>query len=124
GPLTVATNTWYQVDISCDSSGGQTIVRGSIDQGGIVTVQRTQATSAITRQALGTSQTDTYTAYYDDWDVGIDLADFPRGGHHVESLIVNGDGTHNIATSGDFDSFTTIPFSNATTAANTFIDHR
>jgi hypothetical protein len=108
----------------CDSSAGTTVTRCRIDDGPVLTLNRVQATAALTAWSLGTAQADTYHAYYDDLDIGVDLADAPRGGHHVESLIVSADGTHNIATSGDFDSFTGTAFSNATTNGWTFFAHR
>lgn len=125
GPATVSPNMWYLVELDYDSSGASARITARINSGGPTTTTRAQAASDITAFNLGTTfTTDTYTARYDDWIISLDPLDFPIGEHHIESLIASADGTHNIATSGDFDSFTTTAFSNATTTGNTFIGHR
>jgi hypothetical protein len=124
GPTIVA-NTWYLVDASFDCAGGSAIMSAAIDGGGSVSCPpRTQVSADCTSHHLGTAQADTVTAYYDDWIVSDDYpADFPIGGHSVESLIATADGTHSTGTGG-YDSNTGTAFNNSTTNGNTFIGHR
>lgn len=125
GP-TVATNTWYLIDLRYDSSTGTVTMAAAIDGGGLVTASRSQVASDATTMHLGTADpaSPAYTAYYDDWVISDDYtADFPIAAHHIEALIASADGTHAVG-SGAFDSFTTTAFTNGTTNGNTFIGHR
>lgn len=123
GPV-IALDTWYWIDLSYDSSTGTVSITGRVDFGTEVQVTRSQTAADCTSIGLGTVGSDTFTAYYDDWIQSVTIADYPLRAHHIEALIPSSDGTHNIATSGDFDSFTTTQFSNSTTNGNTFLGHR
>jgi hypothetical protein len=77
---------------------------------------------------LGPDDAVTVTFYADDWLIATADGDYEEikgwTSHSVQSLIPSADGTHNITTLGDFDSFTSTAFSNSTTNGNTFIAHR
>lgn len=134
GPNPIVINTWYRIDCMAVVSGGNTSItaRAYSDTGALtgtqigaeVTSTRAQTDADITRVSLGTAGATTSTQNYDDWVITLDATDFPFVPHGIYSLIPNADGTHNIAVSGDLDSFAGTAFSNATTTAFSFIDHR
>lgn len=125
----LSTNTWYRVVMEYDTSTGTATFRAKLDNGTEATATNAQASANNTECKLGTDAAVTYTAYFDDWIISITDADYEEisgtwTAHSVESLIPSSDGTHNITTSGDFDSFVGTAFSNATTNGNTFVGHR
>lgn len=128
GP-TIATDTWYYVETEVDFSTGTAVFRGRVDNGAVTAISRSQTSSTITGFTLGTQTTDTLNAFYDDWVICTTKDNSQRddsfpGDGRIVSLIVDGDGAHNITTAGDFDSFTGTAFDNTTTTGWTFIDHR
>jgi hypothetical protein len=123
GP-TLSADTWYLIDVKFDCSADPAVITAKVDGGTEASTNRSQTASDLTAEMLGTDTSDTYTAYIDDWVISHTIGDYPIGTHSVEALIPSSDGTHNITTSGDFDSFTGTAFSNATTNGNTFIGHR
>lgn len=124
GGPTISAGVWYRVDMEFDTSTGTASVKCRIDGGDEFSTTRSQTAADITQLCLGTNTTHTYTAYFDDWVASVTTGDYPIGPHAIESLIPSADGSHNIATSGDFDSFSTTQFSNSTTNGYTFIAHR
>jgi hypothetical protein len=129
GPV-LATGQWYRVTIEYDTSATPAVLRCIVDGGTEFTNSSNAITPAnSTSAAVGsTSTSSTYDAFFDDWILSITNGDYEEistwASHEVESLIPTADGTHNIGTSGDFDSFTGTAFSNATTNGHTFIGHR
>jgi hypothetical protein len=125
---TVAVDTWYRIVAEFDTSTGTATARMRVDNGTEVSASLALASAAQTGVQLGTSAAETFTAFYDDWLISVTDGDYEEmsswTSHQVESLIPTSDGTHNITTSGDFDSFTGTAFSNATTTGHTFIGHR
>jgi hypothetical protein len=125
---TVAVDTWYRIVVEYDTSTTTANLRLTVDNGTEAAATKAIAATDTTSARLGTSNADTFTAYYDDWLISVTNGDYEEidgwTSHRVESLIPNSDGTHNITTSGDFDSFTGTAFSNSTTNGNTFIGHR
>ena len=134
GPNPIVIDTWYRIDCMAVASGGTTSItaRAFNDTGPLtatnsgveVVSSRAQTDADFTRASCGTAGATTSTQYYDDWVVSLTAADYPFVPHYVVSLIPNEDGTHNITTPGDMDSFTTTAFDNSTTNGNTFIGHR
>lgn len=124
GGPTVVVDTWYRIDIRVDTTTNTFSIKCQVDGG--TEFEDTAASTAadITIARLGNTSIATFEAFYDDWLLSVTDGDYPIGEHSIESLIPNSDGTHNITTSGDFDSFTTTAFSNSTTNGNTFIGHR
>lgn len=125
----LSTNTWYRIVLEYDTSTGTATLRGKVNNGTEATATNAQATASITATSFGTDAAVTYTAYFDDWIISITDADYEEisgtwTNHEVQSLMPSADGTHNITTLGDFDSFVGTAFSNATTTGWTFIDHR
>lgn len=126
---TVAVNTWYRVVFESDTSTTTYTTRAKIDTNTEISTAVGGKTAAdITAARLGNTSAATFTAYYDDLLISQTDGDYeimtPWISHQVQSLIPTSDGTHNITTSGDMDSFTTTAFSNSTTNMNTFIGHR
>ena len=128
GGPTLVIDTWYRVTVEYDTSTGTYVCRAIVDGGTEFSDSAAFAAADITVVRLGNTTSQTFTAYYDDWLISITDADYEAistwTSHRIESLIPNADGTHNIATSGDFDSFVGTAFSNSTTNGNTFIGHR
>lgn len=127
GPVIVA-NQWYRVTVECDLSTTTDTIRAIVD--GTTEFSDTAAGTArdIANIRLGNTSGATFEAFYDDLLISItdgdyeDISTWP--GHSIEALIPSADGSHNITTLGDFDSFATNDFSNATTNGYTFIAHR
>jgi len=124
GPDPLVVDTWYRVDYELNTTANPWVQKCKIDGGTESTSSPANAAADITSIRLGTTGIDTYTAYYDDYVISVTGGDYPIGAHSVEALIPSSDGTHNITTSGDFDSFSGTAFSNSTTNGNTFIGHR
>jgi hypothetical protein len=124
----VVVDQWYRIVLEGDASGGTMIARFSVDGSADIEAQNVQASANFIAAYLGSQNVATFTAHFDDWLVSVTDGDYEEmagwDSHRVESLIPNADGSHNITTSGDFDSFTATAFSNATTNGNTFIAHR
>ncbi len=128
GP-TLAINTWYRVVFEFDTATGTASIRVRIGNGTEATTSRAQVSASSTEAVLGSDASGTMDVVYDDWVVSVIDGDYEQisgtwTNHEVQSLIPSADGTHNIQTSGDFDSFVGTAFSNATTNGNTFIGHR
>ena len=127
GPVLVI-DTWYRVVVEYDTSTGTYVCRAIVDGGTEFSDSAAFAAADITAVRLGNTTSQTFTAYYDDWLISITDADYEEivgwTSHRIESLVPSSDGSHNITTSGDMDSFVGTAFSNATTTGWTFIDHR
>jgi hypothetical protein len=128
GGPTIVVNTWYRVVWEIDASASPFVIRCRIDNGTEFSTSFAATAADITASALGTLNADTVTAYYDDWLTSVTNGDYEDintwTSHEIQSLIPSSDGTHNITTSGDFDSFVGTAFANGTTTGWTFIDHR
>jgi len=124
----LSTNTWYRVVAELDASGGTASFRAEINNGTEATATNVQASANVTGVQLGPDDAVTYTAYFDDYLISATNGDYEEiaawTSHSVQGLIPSADGSHNITTSGDFDSFVGTAFSNSTTTGNTFIGHR
>jgi len=127
GP-TINIDTWYRIVVEFDTSTTTISLRATVDNGTEVTASAAGTAGDTTSLALGTANVETYTCYYSDWIMSATDGDYEQMrdwlGHVVEGRIPSSDGTHNIATSGDFDSFVGTAFDNSTTNGNTFIAHR
>jgi hypothetical protein len=127
GPTLVA-NTWYRLVVEYDTSTGTYSIKARVDNG--TEFSTTTAIAAADQSAvrLGTNGAHTYDCFYDDWIISVTAGDYAEIGgwtsHEIESLIPSSDGTHNITTAGDFDSFVGTAFDNTTTTGFSFIDHR
>jgi hypothetical protein len=123
GPTLVA-DQWYLIDaeFNSDDGAGNAVVKASVDEGTEGSTTRAQAAADITRIQLGPGSALTYTFHCSCWLASLTAGDYPIGPHTVYRLLPNADGTHNIATSGDFDSFTGTAFSNSTTNSWDFVD--
>ena len=121
---TLVAGTWYRLDMVVDSSTGTWTLDWSIDGTSGTQATSSQTAADITGAYAGITTASTITVYYDDWAIATGSSDYPIGPHSVESLIPSADGTHNIGSSGDFDSFTTTAFSNYTTTGYSYIGHR
>jgi hypothetical protein len=127
GPTLVA-DTWYRLIVEYDTSTGTYSIKARVDNG--TEFSTTTAIAAADQSAvrLGTNGAHTFDCFFDDWLISVTDGDYEDIGgwtsHQIEALIPNSDGTHNITTSGDFDSFTATAFDNTTTNGNTFIAHR
>jgi hypothetical protein len=128
GGPTLVVDTWYRVTIEFDTTTNTFQIRAIVDGGAEFSDTSASTAADITVIGLGNTTSATYEAFYDDWVISVTDGDYEEmagwTGHGIESLIPSSDGTHNITTSGDFDSFTGTAFSNATTNGNTFIGHR
>jgi hypothetical protein len=128
GGPTLVVDTWYRLVVEYDTSTGTYSIKARVDNG--TEFSTTSAIAAADQSAvrLGTNGAHTVTCYYDDYVISVTDGDYEDIGgwtsHEIESLIPSSDGTHNITTSGDFDSFTGTAFSNSTTNGFSFIDHR
>lgn len=132
GP-TLATGQWYRVVIEWDADSDPAVVRCVIDNdtANEATQNITPFTPAnLTNVTIGQPATNrTQDVFFEDFVVSETDGDYEQmrddwTAQAIESLIPTSDGTHNITTSGDFDSFTGTAFSNSTTNGNTFIGHR
>jgi hypothetical protein len=123
------TNTWYRVVVEYDTTGNTFVIRAHINNGAEISASSGFTASDQSSVRMGVFiGGQTWTGYYDDVLVSVTDGDYEEISgwlaHRVEALIPNSDGAHNIAAAGDFDSFTTTQFSNATVNGNTFIGHR
>jgi len=127
GPTLVA-DTWYRLVVEYDTSTGTYSIKARVDNGTEFSTTTAIAAADQSSVRLGTNGAHTYDCAYDDWLISVTDTDYEDIGswtsHQIESLIPSSDGTHNITTSGDFDSFVGTAFSNATTTGFSFIDHR
>jgi hypothetical protein len=125
-PLSI--NTWYRIVIQLDSSTGTASIKASVNGGTDATATNVQVSANTTAVQLGPDDAVTVTFYADDWLIATASADYAEikgwTSHSVQSLIPSADGTHNITTAGDFDSFVGTAFDNTTTTGFSFIDHR
>jgi len=128
GGPTLVIDTWYRLVVEYDTSTGTYSIKARVNNGTEFSTTSAIAAADQSSVRLGTNGAHTYTCYYDDWIISVTDADYEDIGswtsHEIESLIPSSDGTHNITTSGDFDSFVGTAFSNSTTNGNTFIAHR
>jgi hypothetical protein len=128
GGPTIVVDTWYRIVWEHDASTTPHVQRCRVDGGTEFSTNVGGTAIDMSSVALGTLNADTVTAYYDDWIISQTDGDYEDIGgwtsHEIESLVATSDGTHNIATSGDFDSFVGTAFANGTTTGWTFIDHR
>lgn len=129
----VATGQWYRIVWELDQTADPAVARVTIDND--VANEATLNTTPITPADLtdffwGQAATNrTLDCFIDDAVWSVTDADYEQfrddwTDQAIESIIPSSDGTHNITTSGDFDSFTGTAFSNSTTNGNTFIGHR
>ena len=128
GGPTLVIDTWYRVTVEFDTSTNTFQTRAIVDGGAEFSATGASTAADITNVRLGMTSAATSDTYYDDYIVSQTDGDYEDistwAGHSIESLIPSSDGTHNITTAGDFDSFTGTAFSNSTTNGNTFIGHR
>ena len=128
GGPTLVVDTWYRLVVEYDTSTGTYSIKAKVDNGTEFSTTSAVAAADQTAVRLGTNGAHTYTCFYDDYLLSVTDGDYEDIGgwtsHQIEALIPNSDGTHNITTSGDFDSFVGTAFSNSTTNGNTFIGHR
>jgi hypothetical protein len=128
GGPTLVVDTWYRVTIECDTTTNTFQIKATVDGGTEFSDTAASTAADITVIGLGNTTAATYEAFYDDWIISVTAGDYAEmaawTSHGIESLIPSSDGTHNITTSGDFDSFVGTAFSNSTTNGNTFIGHR
>lgn len=122
-------DAWHRVVMEYDTSTGTATLRARVDNGTEASATNAQVSANITEGKCGTDAATTYTAYVEDWIISTTDGDYEEisgtwTNHEVQSLKPNADGTHNITTSGDFDSFVATAFDNTTTNGNTFIGHR
>jgi hypothetical protein len=124
----LSTGVWYRIVAELDTSTGTASFRAKIDNGTQATATNAQATANTTAVQLGPDDAVTVTFYADDWLIATADGDYEEidayVSHSVVSLIPSSDGTHNITTAGDFDSFVGTAFDNTTTNGFSFIDHR
>jgi hypothetical protein len=128
GPV-LSTGVWYRITLKIDTTANPGSATAAVNGLNPTTISISQAAATITGIRCGRSSNTTGATdqFYDSLIVTDALADydfFLGRDHKVEALIPNSDGSHNIGSSGDFDSFTTTAFSNSTTNGNTFIGHR
>lgn len=124
GGPTIVVDTWYRIDLEFDTTTNTFSVKCQVDGGTEFSDTGASTSANITAARLGNTSAETFEAFYDDLLISVTAGDYPIGAHSIEGLIPSSDGTHNITTSGDFDSFTGTAFSNSTTNGNTFIGHR
>lgn len=121
--VSVTTDTWYYIDIKTVGS----VVTGTAD----IQVNATacgQATGAFASANcadlfLGAQDSETFDAFYDDVVVSQTAGDYPLGNGYVWAYVPTSDGTHNVASAGDFDrTLTGTDITNSTTDAYLLVD--
>ena len=98
---TIALNTWYVIDLRYSVAANPHRVDWRIN--GVAQTAATSATAATTLADMrwgSSSDTNLYTAFYDDLVISHTSADYPIGDGVVKAVRPNGQGTH--ATSGSF----------------------
>jgi hypothetical protein len=122
GPV-VAVNTWYLIDLLCDTSTGTQSIKLRVDGADEVEFTRAQTAADITGVFIGTNSTGTYEAFYSDWVGSYTTADYPLGEHHIEQLLPTADGTHSISGANIIERGTSgTDITNGTTDAYTLVD--
>jgi len=99
----VTTGIWYRIDAKIDSSGNPRLTDVQVD--GIPCGQNSLslASSSITQINLGSSASETFDIYYDDFIRSNTAGDYPIGEGYVNHFVPTSDGTHNIAGADDFE---------------------
>ena len=81
GGPTVVVDTWYLVDLFCDSSTGTLDLNCKIDGGTEFSTGGAQAAGDCTAVRLGQTNANTVDSYYDDWGISLTNGDYPIGAH-------------------------------------------
>lgn len=127
GP-TLTTGVWYKVLLKWNTSTNPWSATVSVDGAYETTIAPAVTGASLTVVNWGNTATVASGEwFYDDAFIDDDEGAYTTlksADWQVQALIVNGDGSHNIATSGDFDSYTTTAFDNSTTDGYTYLDHR
>jgi hypothetical protein len=124
----LGTGAWHRVIVELDTSTGTASLRAKVNNGTEATATNVQVSANTTAVQIGPDDAVTVTFYAEDWLIATADGDYEEidayVSHSVVSLIPSSDGTHNITTAGDFDSFVGTAFDNTTTTGFSFIDHR
>jgi len=119
--VSVTTGQWYCVDLKRTSTTVDVKVNGTAC--GQLSGLSNTARSSLNIGVIG--GTATADVYFDDLLISRTVADYPLGAGHVISYIPNADGTHNVASTNDFErTLTGTDIDNATTDAYQLIDDR
>lgn len=98
--LTMSLDTWYRVEAKFDVSANPSKidVQVAVGDGSATTATQStyaQAATTFTTHAIGSTNGDTFTVYYDDVETSVTGGDYPIGAGAVESLVPSGAGTSN-----------------------------
>ena len=127
GPGSLAADTWYRVILEYDTSGANAVMKGTIDNGTEGSASTAITAADITSANMGTPNTHTFTARYDDWIGSETDGDYElfkaTTDHQVESLVPTADGTHSISGANEIErTLTGTDITNATTDAYLLVD--
>lgn len=123
--VSVTTGAWYRIDVKVNASANPWTIDAKVE--GTDCGQKTNAVAAATNTEfhLGHSGASTVDAYFDDLLVSNTNADYPLGAGFIKSYIPNGDGTHNVAGTNDFErTLTGTDIDNTTTTAWQLVSKR
>lgn len=117
--VAVVANTTYSIDVRVNSSANPHVIDVSVN--GTPCSQLSFGAAADTTAAailLGLfGASNSGAALFDDLCVSLTSGDFPLGAGEVYHFVPTADGTHNVATSNDFEFFGGADITNATTTA-------
>lgn len=84
GGPTIVIDTWYLVDMFCDTSTGTASLSCRVDGGTEFVASGAQAASDITAVRIGQTNANTVESYFDDWGISLTNGDYPIGAHAYE----------------------------------------
>jgi hypothetical protein len=119
----VSTGVWYRIDMKVVTSANPWTVDVQVNGTSLAQYTSASAVANDNNIAWGESLTSTATWYIDDVIVSSNIADYPIGGGYVNHFVPVSDGSHNVASSNDFERGTTgVDIDNTTTTAYNLVD--
>jgi len=123
--ITIPANdgVWHQIDVYVNASANPNTVDVKIDGQALGQLSLAVVAGDLTDQRNGNTVSASYDYYDDDWILSGTAADYPIGAGYVNHFVPTADGTHNVASSADFQrGNTAVDITNATTTAWQLVD--
>ena len=123
--VSVTTGVWYRLDLKLDTSANPWTIDAQVDGTALGQVTVAAAARDQTRLYMGINvlASPTFDMYWDTWKLSNTAVDYPLGAGNGWAGVPVSDGTHNVASAGDFDrTLTGTDITNATTTAWQLVD--
>ena len=129
GHIALQADQWYRCTVECDTSANPALIRATVDNGAEFSKSNAQASANVTLTSFGrvSGVGSAETHYMAALVISHTNGDYELmaawRAHDVEDLHPISDGTHDIASAGDFDSDPTTAFDNSSTTVYTYLDN-